>query len=87
MAYFVFDAAAVQAADLKELQSVLNRARAISARIVAQNANMTLTQKQAQFGVPAELSEAAWNSTINGVDTALAATSINAFVDQAGFSG
>ncbi|MCA9872473.1 MAG: hypothetical protein KC441_02430 [Anaerolineales bacterium] len=86
MAFFEFTTSAQQAAELKELKSVLSRARDLAGRINDQNTQMALAQKQTQFGIPAGLSEAAWDTTIGDIVTALDATAVTNFVNRVGFA-
>jgi hypothetical protein len=86
MAYFEFNAAGAQVQNVRQLKQNLINAKLLAEQIQRQNAEMSYVQQQNQFGVPDDLSEAAWEITINNVVTALNSDSVGDIVAQLGFS-
>ena len=84
MAFFEINTSAQQAQELRGLKQSLITAINLSANIQRQMAQMTHAQQQSQFGIPAGLSEAAFETTINDVATALDAVAIQNLVSQLG---
>lgn len=84
MAFFELNYSAQQAQELRALKQSLITAINLSANIKRQMEQMTHAQQQSQFGIPAELSEAAFESTINDVVTALDAPAIQNLISQMG---
>lgn len=71
---------------VRRLKAILIEAHGLAVEIQRQNTQMTLTDMQNQFGVPAELTEAAWETTVNDVVTALESTAVQNMIAKVGFS-
>ena len=85
MAYFTFTAG-VQVQEVRQLKQTLITAKNVALNIQRQNAEMTLAQMQAQFGVDAALTEAQWESTINAIVTLLDNQAVLDLIGKVGFS-
>jgi hypothetical protein len=83
MAFFPIDRNANAANNVLELKSVLVRAIAVAEQLQRESAEMTEAQMQAQYGLTG-LTQAQWNTTINGLVTALAATAVDNYISQLG---
>lgn len=86
MAYFEFNGEAPQTQTVRRLKHALLLAKELSEQAQAQNANMTLAQMQAQFGLPTAASETDWENLINAIVTAVNATAVTNFTTQVGFT-
>jgi hypothetical protein len=86
MAYFEFNAAGAQVQNVRQLKQALINAKTLAELIQQQNAQMSYVQQQNQFGVPDNLAEVPWESTIDNVVTALNSSGVENIISQLGFS-
>jgi hypothetical protein len=86
MAYFEFNAAGAQVQNVRQLKQALINAKTLAELIQQQNVEMSYVQQQNQFGVPDNLAEVPWESTIDNVVTALNSSGVENIISQLGFS-
>ena len=86
MAFFEFNGAAPQTQQVRQLKSQLQFVKKTAEQIQAQNAQMTDAQQTSQWGVPAGLAGASWETLIDNLVTALGSASIDSIIEQLGFT-
>ena len=80
--FFPINRNANNANNILELKSVLVRALTVAEQLQRESGEMTEAQMQAQYGIDA--TQAQWDTTINGVVTALQATAVENYISQLG---
>jgi hypothetical protein len=83
MAFFPVDRNANASNNVLEMKSILVRGIAVAEQLQRESAEMTEAQIQAQYGLTG-LTQAAWNTTINGLVTALQAAAVENYISQLG---
>lgn len=86
MPYFVFNRGAAQSGEVVQLKQSLITAKNLALNIQRQNAEMTLQDMQAQFGIDTDLTEVQWETTINDIVTLLDDAAVLNLIGKVGFS-